>query len=243
MVSVDPRAMRFFKRPTGVFDAPNGGDSARLNPNEYLEEIYGNPEATPEAEAESAARTPEVEASAIPTPEVEAASEAPTETSEAESKSTDDTKIVHKPKTKTITNTKASKATPFFLPQYASPWLYIPAYIEVSFATCSAVYVRHPTARPGYSEIPTPYDADGAVIRFAWEWYVQRKPRMRSQSQLARAPEDRVVALMQSLHKDRRRLAGGYGLVQRQKKVKTLKKGSPVSPEVPPHMETSALPA
>ena len=233
MVSVDPRAMRFFKRPTGVFDAPNGGDSARQNPNEYLEEIYGNPEATPEAEAESAA----------PTPEVEAASEVSSETSEAGAESTDDTKMVHKPKPKTITNTEASKATPFFLPQYASPWLYIPAYIEVSFATCSAVYVRHPTARPGYSEIPTPYDADGAVIRFAWEWYVQRKPRMRSQSQLARAPEDRVVALMQSLHKDRRRLGGGYGLVQRQKKVKTLKKGSPVSPEVPPHMEASASPA
>jgi hypothetical protein len=230
MVSVDPRAIRFFKRPTGVFDAPNGGDGARENPKEYLEEIYSKPEATPEAEAESAAP---------PTPEVEAAeSEASSETSESEpeSESTDDTKMVHKPKPKAVTTTsKASKPTPFFLPQYASPWLYIPAYIEVSFATCSAVYVRHPTARPGYSEIPTPYDADGAVIRFAWEWYVQRMPRMRSQSQLARAPEDRVVTLMQSLHKDRRRLAGGYGLVQREKK------GS--RPEVPPHMEASALPA
>ena len=225
-----------------MFDAPNGGDLARENPNEYLEEIYGNPEATPEAEAESAA---------APTPEVEAAEpEASSETSEAEpesesdSASTDDTKMVHKPKPKTIT-TKAANVTPFFLPQYASPWLYIPAYIEVSFATCSAVYVRHPTARPGYSEIPTPYDADGAVIRFAWEWYVQRMPRMRSQSQLARAPEDRVVTLMQSLHKDRRRLGGGFGLVQREKKVKTSnsKKGSPAHPEVPPHMEASALPA
>lgn len=83
--------------------------------------------------------------------------------------------------------------TPFYLPQYASPWLHIPAYIEVSFKTCSAVYVRHPTARPGYSEIPTPYDADGALMRFAWEWYMQRRPRMRSQSQLARMPEDRVL--------------------------------------------------
>ncbi|KIM47121.1 hypothetical protein M413DRAFT_64204 [Hebeloma cylindrosporum] len=172
MVSVDPGAMRFFKRPTGVFDAPNGGE-------------------------------------------------------------------LHKPKPKAITNANRDRITPFFLPQYASPWLYIPAYIEVSFATCSAVYVRHPTARPGYSEIPTPYDADGAVIRFAWEWYVQRKPRMRSQSQLARAPEDRVVTLMQSLHKDRRRLPGGFGLVQRQKKVK----GVVPPPEVPPHMEASALPA
>ena len=82
--------------------------------------------------------------------------------------------------------------TPFALPHYASPWLFIPAYIEPQFTTCSAIYVRHPTARPGYSEIPTPYDADGALIRYAWEWYVQRRPRLRSKSQLARMPEDRA---------------------------------------------------
>lgn len=82
--------------------------------------------------------------------------------------------------------------TPFYLPHYASPWLFIPAYIEPNFATCSAVYVRHPTARPGYSEIPTPYDADGDVIRFAWEWYANSRPRIRSKSQLSRMPEDRA---------------------------------------------------
>lgn len=82
--------------------------------------------------------------------------------------------------------------TRFYLPEYASPWLFIPAYIEVSFLTCSAVYVRHPTARPGYSEIPTPYDADGDVIRFAWEWYAKRRHRIRSNSQIARMPEDRA---------------------------------------------------
>jgi len=227
MVSVDPSAIRFFKRPTAAFDAPNGGNDAMEHPKEYLDKFYGEPEATSEAEAESEASSENNEASS--------------ENSDAssESESTADNKMVHKPKEKAVA--KTSNITPFFLPQYASPWLYIPAYIEVSFLTCSAVYVRHPTARPGYSEIPTPYDADGAVIRFAWEWYVQRKPRMRSQSQLARAPEDRVVTLMQSLHKDRRRLAGGFGLVQREKKVKNLK-GS-VPPDVPPHMETSALPA
>ncbi|KAL0958828.1 hypothetical protein HGRIS_014145 [Hohenbuehelia grisea] len=86
--------------------------------------------------------------------------------------------------------------TPFHLPPYAAPWLFIPAYIEPSFKTCSAIYVRHPTARPGYSEIPTPYDADGEVIRFAWEWYVKSRPRLRSKSQLARMPEDRARALL-----------------------------------------------
>jgi hypothetical protein len=85
-------------------------------------------------------------------------------------------------------------STPFNLPDYASPFLFIPAYIEVTFQTCSAIYVRHPTARPGYSEIPTPYDADGEIVRLAWEWYVRVRPRMRSKSQLARMPENRKSA-------------------------------------------------
>lgn len=111
--------------------------------------------------------------------------------------------------TKDVTNkhkSGESSLTPFFLPPYASPWLFIPAYIEVSFSTCTAIYVRHPTARPGYSEIPTPYDADGTLIRYAWEWYVQRRPRMRSKSQLSRMPEDRVLTVLSSLHEDGRYL-------------------------------------
>ncbi|KAI0247408.1 hypothetical protein BJV78DRAFT_1133350 [Lactifluus subvellereus] len=81
--------------------------------------------------------------------------------------------------------------TPFNLPAYASPFIFIPAYLEVSFPTCSVVYVRHPTARPGYSEIPTPYAADGEVVRLAWEWYSKVRPRNRSKRQLAREPENR----------------------------------------------------
>jgi hypothetical protein len=68
--------------------------------------------------------------------------------------------------------------TPFHLPPYASPFLFVPAYIEVSYPTCSAVLVRHPTARAEYSEIPTPYEADGEVVRFAWEWYAPLLVRM-----------------------------------------------------------------
>ena len=81
--------------------------------------------------------------------------------------------------------------TPFNLPPYASPFLFIPAYLEPSFATCSVIYLRHPTARPGYSEIPTPWDADGEVVRLTWEWYTKRRMRIRSKSQLARMPENR----------------------------------------------------
>ncbi|KAL4063464.1 hypothetical protein V8B97DRAFT_1863940 [Scleroderma yunnanense] len=91
----------------------------------------------------------------------------------------------------TVKENTTEKLTPFHLPPYASPFIFLPAYAEVSFPTCSAVYVRHPTARPGYSEIPTPYDADGEIVRLAWEWYSKRRPRNRSKSQSARMPENR----------------------------------------------------
>lgn len=85
----------------------------------------------------------------------------------------------------------ANGQTAFQLPDYATPFIFIPAYLEVSFPTCSTVYLRHPTARPGYSEVPTPYDADGEVVRLAWEWYAKVRPRMRSRRQLSRMPENR----------------------------------------------------
>ncbi|KAG8828232.1 mitochondrial 37S ribosomal protein nam9 [Serendipita sp. 401] len=74
------------------------------------------------------------------------------------------------------------------LPDYAAAFLFVPAYLEVSFVTCSAVYVRHPTARKNYSELPTPYDADGEIVRLAWEWYVKVRPRMRGKLQRETGP-------------------------------------------------------
>ncbi|KAG0697862.1 hypothetical protein DFH29DRAFT_878396 [Suillus ampliporus] len=53
---------------------------------------------------------------------------------------------------------------------------------EPGSSKTDAIYVRHPTARSGYSEIPTPYDADGEVIRLAWEWYSKMRPRTRSKN-------------------------------------------------------------
>jgi hypothetical protein len=111
----------------------------------------------------------------------------PTAGSKAENKNEDDEDEDESPKL----YGSSTPLTPFHLPPYSAPFLFIPAYIEPSFATCSAIYVRHPTARPGYSEIPTPYDADGEVIRLAWEWYAKVRPRLRSKTQLARMPENR----------------------------------------------------
>jgi hypothetical protein len=118
------------------------------------------------------------------------------ESSKAESSDTDSKPESSDPSQSSLSTKPASlgpSSTPFNLPQYASPFIFIPAYAEVSFPTCSAIYVRHPTARPGYSEIPTPYDADGEVIRLAWEWYSKVRPRTRSKSQMAREPENRRI--------------------------------------------------
>lgn len=93
--------------------------------------------------------------------------------------------------TKSESESDTEALTPFSLPDYSYPNIFIPAYIEVSFLTCSAIYVRHPTARPGYSEIPTPYDADGEIVRLAWEWYAKVRPRMRSNAQRSREPDNR----------------------------------------------------
>ncbi|KAJ7100630.1 hypothetical protein B0H15DRAFT_816745 [Mycena belliarum] len=100
----------------------------------------------------------------------------------------------------------ATPLTPFNLPFYASPWLFVPAYLEVNYGTCAAVYVRHPTARPNYSEIPTPYDADGEVLRHAWEWYMRHRPRVRTESQWAKAPDDRLRRQMEELRLGRHSL-------------------------------------
>ncbi|KAG2036186.1 hypothetical protein BDR03DRAFT_993056 [Suillus americanus] len=70
-----------------------------------------------------------------------------------------------------------SSLTPFNLPPYASPFIFIPAYAEVSFPTCSAIYVRHPMARPGY------------MIQLAW--YSKMRPRTRSKNQMTREPDNR----------------------------------------------------
>lgn len=79
---------------------------------------------------------------------------------------------------------------PFNLPSFAAPFLFVPPYLEVSFTTCSAVYIRHPTitpAGPGQkqrvlynTDIPSPYPATGDMYSLAWEMYARDAPRIRS---------------------------------------------------------------
>lgn len=117
--------------------------------------------------------------------------EPPQSEASASSESEPTPSVAKEPKSFKLSSLSKPGLTPFHLPDYASPFIFVPAYLEVSFKTCSVVYVRHPTARPGYSEIPTPYDADGEIVRFAWEWYANRRPRIRSKSQKAREPANR----------------------------------------------------
>lgn len=53
---------------------------------------------------------------------------------------------------------------PYFTPwaprPFLSPFVIYPHHIEISFETCHAVYLRDPVARPGQSEVITPFPLD-----------------------------------------------------------------------------------
>ncbi|KDQ51906.1 hypothetical protein JAAARDRAFT_163318 [Jaapia argillacea MUCL 33604] len=125
-----------------------------------------------------------------PPPTSEPASEASSEASPTSEASPSESTPSEKPTRSRRQKDPKETLTPFNLPPYASPHIFIPPYIEPSFPTCSAIYVRHPTARPGYSEIPTPFEADGEVVRLAWEWYSRVRPRVRGGRRFT-GPENR----------------------------------------------------
>jgi hypothetical protein len=62
------------------------------------------------------------------------------------------------------TETRRRGELEFRLPEYAAPSIFVPAYLEVNYRACAAVYVRHPTAKVGLSEIPSPWDATKADL-------------------------------------------------------------------------------
>ncbi|KAE8222074.1 hypothetical protein CF319_g4670 [Tilletia indica] len=106
-----------------------------------------------------------------------------------------------------ITTQTAPGVRSFNLPPFAAPFLFIPSYLEPSFTTCSAIYLRHPTIVPAsssssparssfsdsqqqqggsggatlefLSEIPSPYPASGDIFSMAWEHYARTAPRVR----------------------------------------------------------------
>ena len=64
-------------------------------------------------------------------------------------------------------------ATPWRPRPFMSAFAFIPRYLEVHHKICSAVYLRHPVARPGLGEVPTPYNNE--VNGLAFNWYLRRR--------------------------------------------------------------------
>ncbi|KAL9000405.1 MAG: hypothetical protein Q9169_000922 [Polycauliona sp. 2 TL-2023] len=64
-------------------------------------------------------------------------------------------------------------ATPWRPRPYMSAFAFIPRFLEVHHRICSAVYLRHPVARPGLGEVPTPFGNDVNALSF--NWYLRRR--------------------------------------------------------------------
>lgn len=64
-------------------------------------------------------------------------------------------------------------ATPWRPRPFMGPFAFIPRYLEVNQKICSAVYVRHPVARSGQAEVPTPWPEK--VTQLAFNWYLRRR--------------------------------------------------------------------
>lgn len=63
--------------------------------------------------------------------------------------------------------------TPWQPRPYMSAFAFIPRYLEVNQKICSAVYLRHPVARPGLSEVPSPFSME--LLQLAHNWYLRRR--------------------------------------------------------------------
>lgn len=63
--------------------------------------------------------------------------------------------------------------TPWRPREFMSPFAFIPKYLEVNHNICAAVYLRHPVARIGSAEVPTPFGYN--VNQLAFNWYLRRR--------------------------------------------------------------------
>lgn len=65
-------------------------------------------------------------------------------------------------------NRHAPYATPWRPRDYMSAFAFIPRYLEVNQNICAAVYLRHPVARQGLAEVPTPFHIETGQLAFNW---------------------------------------------------------------------------
>ena len=71
------------------------------------------------------------------------------------------------------TDQSKSYQTPWAPRPYMAPFAFIPRYLEVNQNVCAAVYLRHPVARPGLAEIPSPFPYEQNQLAF--NWYLRRR--------------------------------------------------------------------
>lgn len=71
---------------------------------------------------------------------------------------------------------RANPKKPYFTPwkprPFLAPFAILPHHLEISFKTCHAVFLRDPVARPGHSEVISPFDLP--VHERAYMYYVRR---------------------------------------------------------------------
>lgn len=68
------------------------------------------------------------------------------------------------------------RSKPYMTPWKPKPFMpafaFVPRYLEVNQSICAAVYLRHPVARKGMGEVPTPFGR--LVNELAFNWYLRR---------------------------------------------------------------------
>lgn len=158
---------------------------------ESAQEAAPSTEATPPADAETA-ETPATEPSSTST---EASADAATTTTDA---GTEPKAAASRPSSSSkLKRQLAAGEFKFALPPFAAPFLFVPPHLEVSYTTCSTIYLRHPTLsrqtttradeKTGEvtsgtsirSDIATPFNAQGELFNLAWEFYTKNSPRVR----------------------------------------------------------------
>lgn len=63
--------------------------------------------------------------------------------------------------------------TPWKPRDFLAPFAFIPKYLEVNQNICSAIYLRHPVARRGSAEVPSPFPYH--IHQLAFNWYLRRR--------------------------------------------------------------------
>ena len=84
-------------------------------------------------------------------------------------------KLINLPWQKNYVYGRQDPKKPFFTPwkprPFLSPFAILPHHLEISFKTCHAVYLRDPVARPGQSEVISPFDVP--VHERAYMYYLR----------------------------------------------------------------------